>query len=161
MHPRASALIRLLDLRPHPEGGYYREMFRSPREVRTSDSAAERAAMTTIYFLLVAGQHSRWHRITSDEIWHYYEGDPLELVWLNSSKTAAQRQRLGPITDQSQPVQVVPGGSWQAARSSGEYSLAGCTVAPGFEFTDLELLADAPDELALLRERFPDLVALI
>ena len=78
MHPHASALIRLLDLTPHPEGGYYREVFRSPRMVRASDSAVERAAVTTIYFLLVAGQHSRWHRIRSDEVWHYYEGDPLE-----------------------------------------------------------------------------------
>lgn len=71
MHPRAAALIRLLDLTPHPEGGYYREVFRSPRMVRPSDSTMERASITTIYFLLVAGRHSRWHGMAADEIWHY------------------------------------------------------------------------------------------
>lgn len=161
MHPRASALIRLLDLTPHPEGGYYREAFRSPRRVRASDSAVERAAITTIYFLLVVGQHSRWHRMTSDEVWHYYEGDALELIWLNPSRTAAQHRLLGPATDECQPVQVVPGGCWQAARSLGEYTLVGCSVGPGFEFSEFSLLADAPDELALVRDRFPNLAALI
>lgn len=161
MHPRASALIGLLDLTPHPEGGYHREVFRSPRMVRTNEPAVERAAITTIYFLLVAGQHSRWHRITSDEVWHYYEGDPLELIWLNPVKTVAQHRLLGPATDKCQPIQIVPGGCWQAARSLGEYTLAGCSVGPGFEFTEFVLLADAPDELALVRDRFPDLAMLI
>jgi predicted cupin superfamily sugar epimerase len=161
MHPRASALIRLLDLTPHPEGGYYREVFRSPRMVRASDSAVERAAITTIYFLLVAGQHSRWHRIRSDEVWHYYEGDPLELIWLDAAKTVAQRHVLGLAADKCQPVQIVPGGCWQAARSLGEYTLVGCSVAPGFEFSDFSLLVDAPAELALVRNRFPDLATLI
>ena len=161
MHPHASALIRLLDLTPHPEGGYYREVFRSPRMVRASDSAAERAAVTTIYFLLVAGQHSRWHRITSDEVWHYYEGDPLELIWLDAAKTVARRHVLGQSTDKCQPVQIVPGGCWQAARSLGEYTLVGCSVAPGFEFADLSLLADDAEEQALVRDRFPDLATLI
>ncbi len=161
MHPRAAALIRLLDLMPHPEGGYYREVFRSPRMVRASDSAAERAAITTIYFLLVAGQHSRWHRIRSDEVWHYYEGDPLELIWLDAAKTVAYRHVLGPATDERQPVQIVPAGSWQAARSLGEYTLVGCSAGPGFEFTDFSLLADDAEEQALVRDRFPDLAVLI
>jgi len=161
MHPRAAALIHLLDLMPHPEGGYYREVFRSSRMVRPSDSTVERSAITTIYFLLVAGQHGRWHRMTADEIWHYYEGDPLELIWLNAAKTVAQRHVLGPAADKCQPVQIVPAGSWQAARSLGEYTMVGCSVAPGFEFSDLSLLVDAPDELALVRNRFPDLATLI
>ncbi len=100
MHPRASALIRLLDLSPHPQGCYYREVFRSPRMVRASDPEVERAAITTIYFLLVAGQHNRWHRITSDEVWHYSEGDPLELIWLDAGRTFAQRRLLGLPTDE-------------------------------------------------------------
>ena len=161
MHPRAAALVHLLDLAPHPEGGYYREVFRSLRMIRSSDLAVERAAITTIYFLLVAGQHSRWHRITGDEIWHYYEGDPLELIWLNAAKTVAQSQILGPAAEKSQPVQIVPAGSWQAARPLGEYTLVGCSVAPGFEFSEFSLLADDPSELALVRNRFPELAALI
>ena len=161
MHPRASALIRLLDLTPHPEGGYYREVFRSLRMVRSSDLAVERAAITTIYFLLVAGQHSRWHRITSDEVWHYTEGDPLELIWFDAGGTFARHRLLGLPTDKCQPVQIVSGGCWQAARSLGEYTLVGCSVAPGFEFTDLSLLADDSEVQALVRARFPELAVLI
>jgi predicted cupin superfamily sugar epimerase len=161
MHPRALALIRLLDLAPHPEGGYYREVFRSPRRVRAGDSAIERTALTTIHFLLVAGQHSRWHRITSDEVWHYHEGDRLELIWLNPERTADQRRVLRPAGEECEPVHVVPGGCWQAARPLGEYTLVGCSVAPGFEFSDFGLLADAPDDLALVRARFPELAVLI
>ncbi len=161
MHPRGAALIRLLDLTPHPEGGYYREVIRSPRMVRASDSAVERAAITTIYFLLVPGQHSRWHRITSDEVWHYYEGDPLELIWLDAGGTLAQHRLLGLPADKCQPVQLVPGGCWQAARSLGEYTLVGCSVAPGFEFSELSLLADDSEAQALVRHRFPGLAVLI
>jgi predicted cupin superfamily sugar epimerase len=161
MHPRASTLIHLLDLTPHPEGGYYREVFRSSRRVRATAPAVERDAITTIYFLLVAGQHSRWHRIASDEVWHYYEGEPLELIWLNPARTIAQRRLVGPATDGRQPVEVVPGGCWQAARSSGDYTLVGCSVGPGFDFSEFSLLADVPDELTLVRDRFPDLAILI
>lgn|SRR5574341_1680418 len=161
MHRRASTLIRLLDLTPHPEGGYYREVFRSARRVRAGASEDERAAITTICFLLVAGQHSRWHCITSDEVWHYYEGDPLELIWLDAARTVAEHRRLGPATHECQPVQIVPGGCWQAARPLGEYTLVGCSVAPGFDFNEFNLLADFPDDLALVRSRFPDLASLI
>ena len=161
MHPRASALIRVLDLTPHPEGGYYREVFRSPRMVQASDSAVERAAITTIHFLLVAGQHSRWNCIRSVEVWHYYEGDPLELIWLDAGGTFAHHRLVGLPTDKCQPVQIVPGGCWQAARSLGEYTLVGCSVAPGFEFTDLSLLADDSEAQALVRDRFPELAVLI
>ena len=80
MHPRAADLVSVLDLRPHPEGGFYREVHRSTSRVTTGDARGERAAITTIYFLLTAGAQSRWHRVDSDEVWHFYEGDPLELL---------------------------------------------------------------------------------
>ena len=79
MNQRATELIRSLDLAEHPEGGYFREVFRSSREVLATDDQGKRNALTTIYFLLVAGNHSDWHVVASDEVWHYYEGAPLEL----------------------------------------------------------------------------------
>src|SRR4051812_26624528 len=82
MHKRATELIADLGLQPHPEGGYFRENFRSSRKVQPLDERSPRSALTTIYFLLVKGQHSRWHRVASDEAWHFYEGDPLELWWI-------------------------------------------------------------------------------
>jgi len=161
MHPRASTLIQLLDLAPHPEGGYYRQLYRSSQVVQADESQLRRAAITTIYYLLAAGQYGRWHRVTSDEIWHYYEGDPLELIWLNPDRSAVQHRLLGPATGECRPVQVVPAGCWQAARPLGEYTLVGCSVAPGFEFEDFRLLADDPEESARIRARFPELAILI
>jgi len=161
VHTRASELIRLLDLGPHPEGGYYRKLFRSSRPVRRVEHPVERAAMTAIYFLLVAGQQSRWHRVMSDEVWHFYEGGPLELLWLDAGISAVQRRLLGPAGEDSRPVAVVPAGCWQATRPVGAYALAGCCVAPGFAFDEFRLLADAPDDAALVRRRFPELVALL
>jgi uncharacterized protein len=163
VHRRARRLIRTLALRPHPEGGHYAEVFRSPHHVRRADSelGGERAAMTSIYFLLAAGERSRWHRVWADEVWHYYEGDPLELVWLEGEEGALRRARLGLPTAGKEPVAVIPAGCWQAARSRGEYTLVGCTVAPGFEFTDFTVLADAPEEAARVRARYPDLAYLI
>ncbi len=154
-------LIQLLDLLPHPEGGYYRQVFRSSQVVRPGDSPTQLASITTIYFLLVAGQYSRWHRITSDEVWHYYEGDPLELIWLHPVGTVDQRHVLGPTGEERRPVPVVPRGCWQAARPLGDYTLVGCSVARGFEVADFRLLVDDPEEQARPRARFPDLATLI
>jgi hypothetical protein len=163
VHRRARRLIRTLLLRPHPEGGYYAEVFRSPHHVRRANSelGGERAAMTSIYFLLASGERSRWHRVWADEVWHYYEGDPLELVWLEGEEGVLRRARLGLPGAGKEPVAVIPAGCWQAARSRGAYTLVGCTVAPGFEFTDFTVLADAPEEAARLRARYPDLAYLI
>ena len=120
-----------------------------------------RQSLTTIYFLLDSTQHSRWHRVRSDEAWHFYEGDPAELLLLDPAGQAVVAVRLGPVgAGASEPVHVVPAGWWQAARPTGAYSLVGCTVAPGFEFEDFDFLRDdnaAFDRLARLR---PDLVTL-
>lgn len=125
----ADRLIQLLDLKPHPEGGYFRETFR--------DSGDGRAHSTAIYFLLKAGEASRWHRVDAAEVWHFYRGAPLEL------KIDKDIYILGPDIDEAQaPQLVVPPGAWQAARSLGGYTLVGCTVAPGFEFSKFEMAPD-------------------
>ena len=153
MDRRAAHLIAALRLERHPEGGYFREVFRSPQPVHPQQSHDERSAVTTIYFLLAADDVSRWHRLTSDEIWHFYEGSPLELLTIDESATAVERRRLGPLAEagalaSGEPVLVVPAHTWQAARTTGAYTLVGCSVAPGFEYADFELLRDRPRELA-------------
>lgn len=158
MHPRAAWLVRTLELSPHPEGGHYREVFRSDSRVRRETPPAERTAATSIYFLLAAGEHSRWHRVASDEIWHFYEGDPLELLWLDERAGRLHRELLGPVAEEARPVRVVPAGCWQAARPLGGFTLVGCSVAPGFDFADFALLSDRPGEAEAARRSFPELV---
>jgi predicted cupin superfamily sugar epimerase len=153
---RADDLVRELGLAPHPEGGFYRELFRSRRMVRTDDGRSERWAATTIYYLLRGDDLNKWHRVASDEIWHWYEGAPLELLLLDPPVTRARSEIVGPVGADSAPVRVVPASCWQAVRCTGEYTLAGCTVAPGFEFSDFRLLRDVPDLAARLKESFPE-----
>ena len=147
MHPRAAELIETLDLRPHPEGGYFAQVYRSASTVTPDDDRETRVALTTIYFLLTEGQVSAWHRVLSDEVWHFYEGGPLSLTWTDGDGANAVTQLLGPVGADHTPVAVVPAGCWQTARLSkarplGAYALVGCTVAPGFEYEDFELVAD-------------------
>ena len=143
MNSRVQDLIEDLGLQPHPEGGHYREVFRSTRSVTVEGAPhRRRSAITTIYFLLAAGECSRWHRVAADEVWHWYEGEPLELVWaLQEDPPRVSRVRLGPLAGASRPLAVVPAGCWQAARPLGSYALVGCSVGPGFAFEDFELLA--------------------
>ena len=161
MDPRAADRIRELGLTPHPEGGYYREVFRSAARVQPLDGRTDRLALTTIYFLLAAGQVSRWHRVASDEVWHHYEGGPLELVVADAGFHDVSRRLLGPVGDNREPVRVVMAGEWQAARPTGAYTLVGCTVGPGFEFSDFQMLDALPAEAAALRQRQPDLAMFI
>ena len=161
MHQRATDLIDALRLEPHPEGGFYREIYRSASRVRPDDGRADRSATTSIYFLLIAGTHSRWHRGASDEIWHLYEGGPLELLVAPPSLTEVTRVVLGTAGASRGPVHVVPAGWWQAARPLGDYALAGCTVAPGFEFADFTFLRDDPGELARLTTLDAEAAALV
>lgn len=144
MHPRARELIDRLGLAPHPEGGMFRRTFQSARTVQPDDSRGPRVALTAIWYLLVDRGISRWHRVASDEAWHWYEGAPLELFTAGAAGIVA-RCRLGPLSDHSAPQHVVPAGCWQAARCSGDYTLVGCCVAPGFEFADFALLASLPE----------------
>ena len=124
----AEALIAQLKLQPHPEGGHFRESFRD------DGVKGGRAHSTAIYFLLKAGERSRWHRVDAAEVWHFYRGAPLEL------RIGKASHILGPeIEKGQQPQLIVPPGEWQAARSLGDYTLVGCTVAPGFEFEKFEL----------------------
>jgi predicted cupin superfamily sugar epimerase len=158
---RGAELIRLLDLTPHPEGGFYREIWRSPASVEPADGRGTRAALTGIYFLLPAEAVSRWHRVRSDEIWHFCEGAPLELLQTRSGKWTLERVRVGPKAPGQMPVHCVPADSWQAARSLGLYTLVSCTVGPGFDFADFELLSDQPAAAAELRQAQPDATAFI
>ena len=142
MDPRATELIRELALAPHPEGGFYRELFRSALMVQPADGRPARAALTTIHYLLPHGAHSRWHRVRSDEVWHFSEGSPLELFLASPDGTTMRRVTLGPALATDGPVCTVPAGFWQAARPVGAYALAACTVAPGFDFADFSFLGD-------------------
>jgi predicted cupin superfamily sugar epimerase len=129
--PEADRIIALLNLKPHPEGGYFRETFRD------GAAADGRAYSTAIYFLLKAGEISRWHRVDAAEIWHFYRGAPLEL------RIGKDIYVLGPNVDEAQaPQVVVPPHAWQSAKSLGGYTLVGCTVAPGFEFAHFEMAPD-------------------
>ncbi len=129
----AEDVIRLLELEPHPEGGCYREMFRDEKVVQG------RAASTAIYFLLEMGQRSRWHRVDAAEVWHWYAGTALRLqTWRHGG--AIQSVRLGTnLRTGERPQAVVIAGEWQSAEPLGAWSLVGCTVAPGFEFSGFEL----------------------
>ena len=156
MDSRAAALIERLGLIPHPEGGHFREIYRSSSRVQPDDSRPARAALTTIYFLLVAGEVSRWHRVSSDEVWHYYEGDLLELLSADPGFESVTRRVLGPVAESVRPVQVVAAGDWQAARTTGAFTLVGCTVGPGFDFDDFQMLRQLPDQAAAVERRHPD-----
>ena len=129
----ADEVIRLLNLEAHPEGGYYRETFRDSTRV------AERSASTAIYFLLKRGEISRWHRIDAVEVWHWYAGAPLRLQ-IRDAEGPIEAVLLGNnLLKNERPQSVVPAHAWQTAESMGDWTLVGCTVAPGFEFAGFEL----------------------
>jgi uncharacterized protein len=131
--PTAADIIARLGLKPHPEGGHYRETF---RDNGLDDNG--RARSTAIYFLLARGERSHWHRIDTVEVWHYYAGDALILQMANES--GRRGVRLGPdLVAGEVPQAIVPARAWQAAESSGDWTLVGCTVAPGFDFAAFEL----------------------
>ena len=154
MNERARTLIDSLELSPHPEGGFYREVYRSESTVTSPVNGAVRASATDIYFLLTAGQVSRFHRVLHDEIWHFYEGAPLELIELDPELSRLTKTLL---QGGSSPWfrHCIRGGNWQAAATTGDYSLVGCTVAPGFDFADFTFMAEAVQ--SAVRAKFPGL----
>jgi predicted cupin superfamily sugar epimerase len=143
----AEETVRRLGLVPHPEGGFYRQIFRSSLSVRLSDGRV-RSASTAIYYLLPADGWSAWHRVQADEVWHHYDGAPLQLFRLGMEPARLDRHT---------PQAIVPAGVWQAALPDRGATLCGCTVAPGFEFEDFELatletlLAEYPHQERLIR----------
>ena len=131
---KATDIIARLELKPHPEGGYYRETFRDSRA-----DPQGRARSTAIYYLLGRGDRSQWHRIDAVEIWHYYSGAALTLQIANDG-CAPHTITLGPnVGAGERPQAIVPVGAWQTAETNGDWTLVGCTVAPGFEFASFEL----------------------
>ena len=130
----AREIIRLLRLQPHPEGGHFRETFRDPET-----DVKGRSVGTAIYYLLEAGEVSEWHRCDASEIWHYYAGAPMVITISANGHDAAARH-LGPNLSTGQRPQIlVPSNHWQSATSLGAWTLAGCTVSPGFEFAGFEM----------------------
>jgi predicted cupin superfamily sugar epimerase len=136
--------IGRLGLLPHPEGGWYRELHRSDTCVSRNEDGAPRSGLTLIAYLLGGDELSRWHRVQgADEVWHHGGGDPLQLWRLAPEGGEAEALTLGPLDRRRPaqvPVQVIPSGWWQAARSSGDWSLAYCCVGPGFDFADFMML---------------------
>ena len=131
----AADVIALLDPKPHPEGGHFRETFRDARRVDGG-----RAASTAIYFLLAGGERSHWHRVDAAEAWHWHAGAPLRLGIAARERAPIERVRLGgDLVAGERPQAVVPAGVWQAAESLGDWTLIGATVAPGFQFAGFEL----------------------
>jgi len=129
----ARDVIARLGLKPHPEGGHFRETW------RTETGPGERSAGSAIYYLLAAGEKSHWHRVDADEIWHFYAGASLTLS-MAADGQAVRETILGiDIAAGQAPQIVVPAGHWQAAESRGGWTLVGCTVSPGFEFSGFQM----------------------
>lgn len=145
-------IIDELDLSPHPEGGYYKEVYRSEQDV-TADNGNSYSAGTGIYFLLPEGVCTSWHCVSSDELWHFYYGDKLVLEVIDEERQFQQLELSNDFGGISDFNQLVPQNCWQRAYSTGRYSLAGCTVCPGFEFEDFEIIGS--EQLAA---EFPSLV---
>lgn len=128
----ADEIIAKLELLPHPEGGYFRETFRD-------QPSQDRAISTAIYYLLKSGEVSAWHKVDAAEIWHWYGGAPLELS-ISENDSEVSLHVLGQnLAEGERPQIIVPVHAWQSARSLGDWTLVGCTVAPGFEFSGFEM----------------------
>ena len=145
-------LIDKYKLVPHPEGGYYAVVYESKQAVMSPVVNKDRKAITHIYFLLLKGQVSKFHKVAHDEIWNFYEGDPVKLIKYNGSTVG--EDIIGPGC--SDYAAIVEGGFYQASETTGVYSLFGCRVAPGFEFKDFSFLCDKLEDKEKFLKEFPD-----
>lgn len=152
--------VENLSLLPHPEGGFYKEMYRSkkaiPADIMEEGLTGSRSLSTGIYFLITEGNFSAFHRIKSDEMWHFYYGDPLVVHVIEPDGTYTKLSIGLDLENGQRPQAVVPAGAWFASESGGSYSLVGCTVSPGFDFADFELAKE--DQLL---QEFPEHTDLI
>jgi predicted cupin superfamily sugar epimerase len=164
MSEDAALLIERLGLAPHPEGGWYRQVHRSGLKVQTP--GGERTALTTIYYLLEQNGlersgTSRWHVVDADEVWHFYAGALLELFIYYPGTGQLSQRTLGSPADGHEAVAVVHAGSWQAARTTGSYSLMGCTVGPGFEFSGFQFVSALADHQQHFKGEMRTLMSLL
>lgn len=150
-------IIEKHHLKSHPEGGYYCEVYRSEQNVSSEKTIEQRNAVTHIYFLLAKGQFSRFHRVLHDEIWNFYKGSPLKLIEFDGQKI--EKKIIG--SENGSYVSVVKGGIFQAAETTGEYSLVGCSVAPGFDFKDFSFLTNEPEMLDTLNLKYSEYKSLV
>jgi predicted cupin superfamily sugar epimerase len=162
MNDRPAELIAALRLQPHPEGGHFREVFRSAETVLPDDDRPARSALTTIDFVLARGECSAWHRVRSDEVWHLLEGGSLRLWLMAPTLDAVHAVTLGRVDDRgATPRHVVPAGWWQSAEPLGDFAYVGATVGPGFEFADFDFLRDDAAASARLVALRPELARLL
>ena len=143
MDKKSSEIIKQFKLLPHPEGGWFKEIFRSENYVTRKD-CEKRNNITGIYYMLRKNEISTWHRVISaDEIWIHLKGAPLNLWCLDNGNKELRRLRI----DSNNPIEIIPSGYWQAASSSGVFTLVSCCVGPGFDFSDFEMLRDLDPSL--------------
>ena len=145
----AEELIALLNLIPHPEGGAFRETYRSAIGYPTDGN---RSVCTAIYYLLKAGERAEWHRVAQDEMYHFYAGFPLELLIISPDGEFRKKVLGKNLNNNEEPQILVPASHWQSSHSTGEYTLIGCTVSPGFDYRDFEL--SSPEKV---EEKYPHL----
>jgi len=158
---RAAELVNTLKLQPHPEGGFFRETFRSADSVAPQDGRGPRSALTTIDFLLARGQFSAWHRVASDEVWHLLEGGPLRLWLMPPTLDRVESVELAAVSRTTAPRHTVSAQWWQAAEPLGDYAYVGATVGPGFDFADFAFMRAEPDAVAAMARLQPELIGLL
>ncbi|MBT0586910.1 cupin domain-containing protein [Alteromonas oceanisediminis] len=152
------SIIDQFKLKPHPEGGYYGEVYRSPAQVESQHHGKSRPALTHIYFLLTHGECSRFHRVWHDEVWNFYAGAPLSLYEITCDdgqlcQSAEPQMKSITIGAGADYVHIIRAGHWQAAETSGDYSFVGCSVAPGFDFEDFSFMESEEDKAWLKQHR--------